>query len=89
MTANPFDALLDAFRQIVREEIAAAVKSQEKPKLTYTTAEAAAILGVPETWLATAAREGRIPCVKIGHYVRFKLSDLEKFINSNGEKNVA
>jgi excisionase family DNA binding protein len=80
---NPFDALLDAFRQIVREEIAAAVKSQAKPKLTYTTAEAAELLGVKESWLASAARDGRVPCVHVGHYVRFKLADLDKFIESN------
>ncbi|HEX9262840.1 MAG TPA: helix-turn-helix domain-containing protein [Candidatus Binatia bacterium] len=85
---NPFDALLDSFRKIVRDEIAAAVKSQPKPKLTYTTAEAAEILNVPETWLATAAREGRVPCLRLGHYVRFKLADLENFA-ANGETNVA
>ncbi len=81
---NPFDALLDAFRQIVREEIATAVNSQSKQKMTYTTAEAAEILNVPETWLATAAREGRVPVVRVGHYVRFKISDLENFIAANG-----
>ena len=83
---NPFDLLLDAVRLILREEIAAAVKNQPKPKLTYSTAEAAELLNVPETWLATAAREGRIPVIRVGHYVRFKLADLEKFIETNGEK---
>jgi excisionase family DNA binding protein len=79
---NPFDVFLDAIRQAVREEIAAAAKIQSKPKLTYTTPEAAEILNVPETWLAAAAREGRVPSVRIGHYVRFKLSDLENFIET-------
>jgi excisionase family DNA binding protein len=86
---NPFDLLLESFRQIVRDEIATAVKSQPKPKLTYTTAEAAEILGVPETWLATAARDGRVHCVHVGHYVRFKLADLENFITTNGGMNHA
>jgi excisionase family DNA binding protein len=70
-------------RAIVREEVTGAVKNQSKPKLTYTTAEAAGILNVPETWLATAARDGKIPSLKIGHYVRFRASDLETFV---GEK---
>lgn len=83
---NPFDLLLDAVRLIVREEIGTAVKNQLKPKFTYSTAEAAELLNVPETWLATAAREGRIASVKVGHYVRFKLVDLENFIETNGEK---
>jgi excisionase family DNA binding protein len=76
---NAFDLLVDQIRSVVREEIVAAVKSQPKLKLTYTIAEAAEILNIPETWLATAAREGKIPSLKIGHYVRFKLSDLEAF----------
>ena len=81
---NPFDLFVEQIRAVVREEIGAAVKSQPKIKLTYTTAEAAEILGVPETWLATAARQGRIPCLHVGHYVRFKLADLENFITTNG-----
>jgi excisionase family DNA binding protein len=83
---NPFDAMLDAIRQAVREEIAAAIKTQPKPKLTYTTAEAATLLNVPETWLAAAAREGRIRSVRVGHYVRFKIEDLQNFINKEEPK---
>ena len=79
---NPFDALLDAIRQAVREKVSSGIKSQPKPKLTLNTKEAAAILNVPETWLATAAREGRIPVVRIGHYVRFRPADLEAFTQS-------
>jgi len=30
---TPFDAFLDAFRQVVREEIAAAMNGREQPKL--------------------------------------------------------
>jgi excisionase family DNA binding protein len=77
---NPFDALLDAIRQAVREEIAAALKNQPKAKITYDTKEAAEILNVPESWLAQAARDSKIPIVRIGHYVRFRMTDLEKFI---------
>jgi excisionase family DNA binding protein len=84
---NPFDALVETFRQVVREEIAAALdKQSEKPaKLLFTTAESAAVLGVPETWLATQARAGKIPCVRLGHYVRFRLTDLEKILDQSGE----
>jgi excisionase family DNA binding protein len=77
---NPFEALLDAIRQAVREEIAAALKNQSKAKLTYDTKEAAEIMNVPESWLATAARENKITTVHVGHYVRFRMTDLEKFI---------
>jgi hypothetical protein len=86
--ANPFDALVESFRQVVREEIADALgkQSEKPPKLLFSTTEGAALLGVPETWLATQARAGKIPCVHLGHYRRFRISDLENFITSNGEK---
>ena len=79
---SPFDMLIEQFRLVVREEIAAAVQNSPKAKLVFSTAEAATILNVPETWLATAAREGKIPSVKIGHYVRFRQADLEAYIKS-------
>jgi excisionase family DNA binding protein len=34
-------------------------------------------LGVPESWVRTEERAGRIPSVRLGRYVRFKLSDVE------------
>lgn len=79
---NPFDALVDAIRQAVREEVATALKNQPKTKLTYDTKEAAEIMNVPESWLATAARENKVASVHVGHYVRFRLVDLEKFIET-------
>ena len=42
--------------------------------------EAAAFLGVSERWLRRAVHERRLPYLKVGHYVRFLLADLEKFL---------
>jgi excisionase family DNA binding protein len=80
--ANPFDLLLDSIRQVVRQELEAAAKSQSKAVLLFDTTQAAKILNVSQSWLSAAAREGRIPTVKLGHYVRFKPSDLEEFIEA-------
>lgn len=33
--------------------------------------DVATALAVPVSWVYTAARDGRIPCVKLGRYVRF------------------
>lgn len=42
--------------------------------------DVAELLGVKETWVRDAAREGRIPHVRIGRYVRFRLADVQEWI---------
>jgi excisionase family DNA binding protein len=64
-------------REILREELK---QEAPLPKLLYSTEEAAQILGVPKTWLGSAARTGVVPSVRVGHYVRFAIRDLEDFI---------
>jgi excisionase family DNA binding protein len=39
--------------------------------------ELAKRLGVPESWVRTEERAGRIPGRRLGKYVRFKLSEVE------------
>jgi excisionase family DNA binding protein len=39
--------------------------------------ELAERLGVPESWVRTEERAGRIPGRRLGKYVRFKLSEVE------------
>lgn len=36
--------------------------------------------GVPESWVYDMARQGKLPSVRLGHYVRFLPADLERFI---------
>jgi excisionase family DNA binding protein len=33
--------------------------------------------GVPVSWIEQAARDGRVPCVRVGKYVRFRRKDVE------------
>jgi excisionase family DNA binding protein len=67
-------------RQLVRDEIA---RAQPKPeKLLYTTAEAAALLSLKKSWIATAARKGEIPCTRKGHYVLFTRQQIEEIARS-------
>jgi excisionase family DNA binding protein len=40
--------------------------------------ELAERLGVPESWVRTEERAGQIPSVRLGRYVRFRLSDVER-----------
>ena len=43
-----------------------------------TAGKLAERLGVPESWVRTEERAGRIPSVRLGKYVRFKLSAVER-----------
>jgi len=79
---NPFEPFFDEVRRIVREELREILNQNgnQEPKLLYNMNEAASLLGVPETWLGRAARQGIVPCVRMGHYVRFTKNNLESYI---------
>ncbi len=81
--ATPLENALEALlRRIVREEVQVILRQNgnQEPKLLYNMKEAASLLSVLETWLGRAARQGLVPCVRMGHYVRFTANDLESYI---------
>ena len=41
-----------------------------------TAVEIAEMLSVPRTWVWEAARTGRLPCYRLGKYVRFSLPEV-------------
>jgi excisionase family DNA binding protein len=45
-----------------------------------TPREAAALLSVPVSWIYAAARERRLPCVRLGRHIRFARAQLEQFV---------
>jgi excisionase family DNA binding protein len=57
---------------------------RERPEALLDAKAAAEILRVPVTWLREAARQGRVRCVRLGHYVRFRPADLSAFIEGDG-----
>ena len=72
---NPFDLLLDQFRQIVREEVAAALEKKQPVKLQYTLDEAAKRLNV-KTWLLRAKVHEGWPHHRMGKRIYFTEQDL-------------
>jgi excisionase family DNA binding protein len=85
---NPFDALLDAFRQIVREEIQAQFAARDKcqglnEKEWLKADEAAKLYGLPKTWFEEKGRAGDIARTKPGRYVLFKRRDVEEYLEKN------
>jgi excisionase family DNA binding protein len=60
----------------------ASVKSMPAPVETTAglvdAAQAAAALNIPESWLRSQARQGKLPFVRLGKYVRFDIADVEQ-----------
>src|SRR5713226_4536914 len=42
--------------------------------------ELAELFGVPESWVKEQARLGNLPSFKLGHYVRFRIEEVERFL---------
>ncbi|HLK80828.1 MAG TPA: helix-turn-helix domain-containing protein [Xanthobacteraceae bacterium] len=42
--------------------------------------ELAKRLGVPESWVREQARLGKLPFIRLGHYVRFRLEEVEHYL---------
>jgi Helix-turn-helix domain len=88
---NPFDAMLDAFRQIVREEIAAALKAAPNgngsaDKDWLKAEEAAHLYGLPKTWFEDRGRAGDITRTKPGRYVLFARRDIDRYLEEHKHK---
>jgi excisionase family DNA binding protein len=82
---NPFDLLIDQIRVVVAEEISKALSERRPAKLNFTTKEAAEMLGVTESWLASKARAREVPFRQLGHFRLFSLQDIEAI--QSGVKN--
>jgi excisionase family DNA binding protein len=53
------------------------------------TAAIAELLSVPKTWVAEQARQNKIPCVRLGRYVRFDEDEVLAWVaslKSGGER---
>jgi predicted DNA-binding transcriptional regulator AlpA len=40
----------------------------------------AELFGLPESWVREQARLGSLPSFKLGHYVRFRIEEVERFL---------
>ena len=83
---NLFDAFLEAFRVIVREEIREAMANGKRPapeKEWLSSTEAAELYGLPKTWFESRGRSGDIARAKPGRRVLFKRRDVEAYLEKN------
>lgn len=85
-TANIFS---DPFRFELEEIVERAIKKalngyghQDGDRL-LDAKQAAKRWSIPESWIRDMARKGELPCVRLGHYLRFKFEDLDQFIKAH------
>jgi excisionase family DNA binding protein len=69
-----FDAVLDAFREIIRQEIIAVTNNHSEELLEPE--QLAERLKVPVSWVYEQSRRGKIPTHRIGRYIRFSFSEV-------------
>ena len=81
------DGLLKAVRQIMKEEIKAALQT-EKPTVKgwLKAQEAAQLYGLPKTWFEERGRAGDIERTKPGRYVLFNRRDIERYLHAHKQK---
>lgn len=82
LAREAFDAALTEGAAEIGAPAPAAAGTGDSEALMDAEALAAA-LHLPQTWLEQAAREGRIPCVRAGRWVRFRRSLVEATLSRN------
>jgi excisionase family DNA binding protein len=51
-----------------------------------SAADLAKLLGVPESWVREQARLGNLPSFKLGHYVRFRIEEVERYLTERASQ---
>ena len=56
-------------------------------EMLITPEDVAAMLSVTPSWVRRAAREGDLPCVRLGRFLRFRRESVEEFIAARERRN--
>lgn len=59
-------------------------KSDVEPFVTVDTV--ARLLGVPRSFVYEKAAAGELPCYRAGRYLRFRVSEVERWLRSSREE---
>jgi excisionase family DNA binding protein len=65
---------VDELQKLIREEISIALRAE--PDQLLTVEELAERLRVPVSWCYEQSRQGKIPTIRIGRYIRFNLAEV-------------
>jgi excisionase family DNA binding protein len=75
--STPAFTLTEAqLRKLIREEVQTALARDAHTRPLLTAEELAAQVKVPVSWVYEQSRQGNIPTVRIGRYIRFRLVEV-------------
>ena len=88
VSESPLSALEAWFRGLIREELQAASQNGHNDRNgalgeLLTAQQAGERWNIPASKIKAMARQGQLPCVRLGHYIRFSPADLARFIEEN------
>jgi excisionase family DNA binding protein len=78
---DPVDApavLAAVAARLAADKPAPAPASTDGAATLVDAAQAAATLNVPESWLRSQSRAGKLPSVRLGKYIRFDIADVKR-----------
>ena len=75
-TPNLFELMIEKFRQVVREEIAAALNGNGHSPTLLKPEDLATKLEMPVSWVYEQSRQDNIPTHRLGRKIRFSLAEV-------------
>jgi len=63
-----------------------AARSFSNTSALLAAPELAKLFGVPESWVREQARLGNLPSLKLGHYVRFRIEEVERYLTERANQ---
>ena len=63
-----------------------AARSFSNTSALLAAPELAKLFGVPESWVREQARLGNLPSLELGHYVRFRIEEVERYLTERANQ---
>ena len=88
---SPLASLEGWLRNLIRGEILLANQNGHNDRNgaggeLLTAKQAGERWNIPASKIKAMARQGQLPCVRLGHYIRFSPADLARFIEGHKEQ---
>jgi excisionase family DNA binding protein len=64
----------------------AATNGEDGGSALLSAPQVAELFDVPESWVTEQARHGTLPSIRLGHYVRFKAEEIQRFVAEHAKQ---